>query len=47
VTRRDWTRTVDLMVRTWGPKVNEAALSFEAAATPHTVTSSSCSQLQS
>jgi hypothetical protein len=30
MTRRDWTRTVDLMVRTWGPKVNEAALSFEA-----------------
>jgi hypothetical protein len=25
MTCRDWTRTVDLMVRTWGPRVNEAA----------------------
>jgi hypothetical protein len=23
---RDWTRTLDLMTRTWGPRVNEAAL---------------------
>jgi hypothetical protein len=30
MSRREWTRTIDLMVRTWGPKVNEAALAFEA-----------------
>jgi hypothetical protein len=30
MSRREFTRTIDLMVRTWGPRVNEAALAFEA-----------------
>jgi hypothetical protein len=30
MSRREFTRTIDLMVRAWGPRVNEAALAFEA-----------------
>lgn len=30
MSRRDWTMTVDLAARTWAPRVNEAALQFEA-----------------
>ena len=30
MTHRDWTPTVDLMVRAWGPRVDKAALAFEA-----------------
>jgi hypothetical protein len=30
MSRRDWTMTVELAVRTWAPKVTEAALGFEA-----------------
>lgn len=29
-TRRETTLTIDLAMRTWGPRVNEAALAFEA-----------------
>ncbi|MCK1671074.1 hypothetical protein [Bradyrhizobium sp. 150] len=30
MSRREFTKNIDLMVRTWGPRVNEAALVFEA-----------------
>jgi hypothetical protein len=30
VSRREYTKTIELMVRTWTPRVNEAALAFEA-----------------
>jgi hypothetical protein len=30
MSRRDWTMTVELAVRTWAPKVTTAALGFEA-----------------
>jgi hypothetical protein len=29
MSRREFTRTIDLMARTWGPRVNETALGFE------------------
>ena len=29
MSRRDYTMTIDLMLRTWAPRINEAALAFE------------------